>query len=229
MTPTVLLFDIDGTLIRTGGAGRRSMRHAFGEVCDRPDALDAMDFRGMTDGLIFRGGLDAIEREHDPAILDALANAYFERLAVEVPASEAYEIMPHVHDTLDHVRGREGVAVGLGTGNFERGARIKLARAGLGELFAFGGFGDDGDDRIELVRAGAERGAQRLGQPLAACRVVILGDTPRDVHAAKGIGADCVAVATGGYPLEELRATGAELCVPDLSDERVLPFALQSV
>lgn len=228
-TPTVLMFDIDGTLLKTGGAGRRSMRRAFHEVCDRPDALDAMDFRGMTDPLILEGGLRAIGEAATPERLAALMGAYLRCLEVEVPASRDYEVLPGVHELLATLAGLERVVVGLGTGNSSAGARTKLAHADLWQHFAFGGFGDDHSDRVELVRAGAARGASALGVPLSACRVVVIGDTPKDARAARGIDAHCLAVLTGGYPEPELRAAGAAWVVPDLLHPAVLPTLLGKV
>ena len=116
------------------------------------------------------------------------------------------------------------LALGLGTGNVEAGARAKLARVALDGAFAFGGFGDDHEDRALLVRAGAERGAARLDRPLDACRVVIIGDTPRDVAAARAIGAECLAVATGGATAEVLRAAEPTRLVADLTHPSVPAF-----
>jgi phosphoglycolate phosphatase len=102
-----------------------------------------------------------------------------------------------------------GMAVGLGTGNVREGARVKLQRVGLFEKFSFGGFGDDHELRPELIRRGAERGAATLGVELVAARVVVIGDTPKDVAAAQAIGAESIGVATGGFSVEQLRASGA--------------------
>jgi phosphoglycolate phosphatase-like HAD superfamily hydrolase len=114
------------------------------------------------------------------------------------------------------------VAVGLGTGNLREGARIKLERAALAHHFTFGGFGCDHEHRPTIVRIGAERGAARLGRPLEACRVVVVGDTPRDVEAARAIGADSVTVETSGIAAAVLRAAGATHVFPDLSRAGVL-------
>lgn len=224
--PTVLLFDIDGTLLRTGGAGRRSMRQAFHELFGRPDALDHMDFRGMTDPLILLGGLHSVGAAPTPEHVAALTEAYLRALAVEVPASSDYAVLPGVRALLAHLSGRERVALGLGTGNTQAGARTKLTHGDLWHHFGFGGFGDDHGDRVELIRTGAMRGASALGAPLDACRVVIIGDTPKDAHAARGIGAACLGVLTGGYSEPELREAGAEWVVPDLRHGSVLPALL---
>jgi len=224
--PTVLLFDIDGTLLRTGGAGRRSMRQAFHELFGRPDVLDAMDFRGMTDPLILEGGLLNLGEAPTPEHIRALTDAYLRALAVEVPASTDYEVLPGVRELLAHLSRRECLALGLGTGNTQAGARTKLAHGDIWHHFGFGGFGDDHIDRVEVIRAGAARGAGALRAPLEACRVVVIGDTPKDAYAARGIDAACLAVLTGGYSEAELRDAGAEWVVPDLSHPSVLPALL---
>ncbi|MCA9534201.1 MAG: HAD family hydrolase [Myxococcales bacterium] len=224
--PTVLLFDIDGTLLKTGGAGRRSMRRAFVEVCGREDALDGMDFRGMTDPLIFEGGLARIGVPVSESLVCALAEAYLASLAREVPASPNYQVMPGVRALLTALSEHSHVALGIGTGNSEAGARTKLTHGDLWRHFRFGGYGDDGWDRVELVRAGATRGAEALGLPLARCRVVVIGDTPEDARAALGIGATCLAVLTGGYSDAQLAAAGSTWVVPDLTHSAVLPRLL---
>jgi phosphoglycolate phosphatase-like HAD superfamily hydrolase len=117
---------------------------------------------------------------------------------------------------------RAGAALGLGTGNIRAGARAKLERVGLFERFAFGGFGDDSENRTELLRVGAERGARALDVSLSECRVVVIGDTPRDVAAAHGIGALCVAVATGGSTAAELVASAADHVFDNLAQPGAL-------
>jgi phosphoglycolate phosphatase-like HAD superfamily hydrolase len=120
--------------------------------------------------------------------------------------------------------GRErGAAVGLGTGNVREGARLKLGRVGLFEHFDFGGYGCDAEDRAEVIRIGAERGASALGRTLSECRVVVIGDTPKDVAAAQAIGAECVGVATGSYSVDALLACGATAAFSDLTAEGAWP------
>lgn len=220
---TVALFDIDGTLMTTGGAGRRAMRAAFGEVVDAPHALDDVKLGGKTDPMILREGLEVIGRAYDAALVEQILERYLERLEVEVARSPGYHVFDGVLTILDHAHALNA-AVGLGTGNVERGAQVKLARGALNDRFAFGGFGSDAEDRTELIRAGAERGAARLGRPLSECRVIVIGDTPRDVRAAHGIGAVCLAVATGGYDVSALQKAGADLVVERLDDPRALAF-----
>lgn len=222
MRPTVLLFDIDGTLISAGGAGRRAVERAFLAECGRADQLEGVAFNGLTDPIIVRAGLERLGLAPDPARVDAILTAYLAVLPEELERAAAFHVKPGVGALLAALAERDGVAVGLGTGNLRTGAMLKLARAGLHEHFAFGGYGCDHADRAELLRIGAGRGAERLGAPVEGCRVVVIGDTPRDVAAALAIGAACVGVATGGCDPATLRAAGADLAVDDLTDARAV-------
>ena len=228
MKPTVLLFDIDGTLVTTGGAGRRAMSRAFDQVCGRADALDGLRFGGMTDWGIVRWGFEKVTGPPEDVQIQALLEVYLSALEDEVGKLRSCVAHPGVEALLDAVSGQRRVAVGLATGNVEAGARTKLARIGLWERFGFGGFGCDHEVRSELLVAGAKRGAALLGEPWRECRVVVIGDTPKDVTAAKEIGALCVAVATGTYSLEELAETDADLVVPDLLDSATLATYLSA-
>ena len=220
--PTVYLFDIDGTLLATGGAGRQAIDAAFRELWGRPDACAHFSFAGMTDRAIARLGLLAIGESVTDERIDQLIAAYLHNLEAAVAGSRDYRILPGVHQILAAVRERALGAVGLGTGNVQRGAAIKLARGALGAYFDFGGYGCDHEERAELLRIGAERGAGRLGQPRSACRVVVIGDTLRDVSAALAIGAECIGVGTGGTALEELSRAGAVAVFPDLTSAGAL-------
>ncbi len=208
--PTILLWDIDGTLVTTGGVGRRAVERAFARHHGRADACSQVRFDGMTDRGITRLGLEAIGVEPTEAAIDAVLGAYLEELQDELAQSspDAYRVHGGVEQALGAARER-GMAQGLGTGNIEQGARLKLERVGLYRHFEFGGFGSDHELRVELIRVGARRGAEKLGVPLARCRVVVIGDTPKDIDAARGIGAECLAVGTGSYGAEALAAYGA--------------------
>ncbi len=219
--PTVLLFDIDGTLLDTGGAGRRAMVGAFEQAHARPDAVTHFSFAGMTDKAIARRGLETAGVEPTEDAMSAVLAVYLARLARELEASERYRVMPGVEPLVRWLLAAENVAVGLGTGNVREGAYAKLARGAIDDLFAFGGFGCDAEDRVELLRAGAKRGAGALGAPLEACRVVVIGDTPKDVAAAKGLGAECLGVGTGGSTAEALVALGADWGFATLEEEGV--------
>ncbi len=224
--PTVLLWDIDGTLVTTGGVGRRAVNRAFERRHQRPDACAAIRFDGMTDRSITRLGLQAIGVDPTEEAIDAVLSAYVEELKAELleTAREHYRVHEGVEAALAAARAR-GMAQGLGTGNIVEGARLKLEHVGLYHHFDFGGFGSDHELRVELIRMGAARGAARLGTPLERCRVVVIGDTPKDVDAARGIGAESLALGTGSFSAEALRQHGATHAFPSLTS----PGALEAL
>ena len=160
MRPTVVLFDIDGTLLTCGGAGRAAMERAFVDVLGRSDTLD-FPFGGMTDRAIARAGLTPGGAVTE-AKIDALIARYLLHLEEGVPRAERYRVLDGVSAVLDLLAPLAHVAVGLGTGNVEAGARIKLTRGALWGRFAFGGFGCDSEDRAELLACGARRGTERV-------------------------------------------------------------------
>ncbi len=216
-TPVIVLMDIDGTLISTAGAGRRAMQRAFARHCDRADALDGVKLGGMTDRAIIREGLRNAGRPGDDALIDAVLATYVPELAEEMTRCDGYRVHAGIVEAMDALAAAAGLALGLGTGNIAAGARLKLERGDLWRRFAFGGFGCDHEDRAELLRIGRDRGAARLGRDAGQCRTVIVGDTQRDIRAARAIGAAVVAVGTGGNPLDALcdaDAVFADLTAP---------------
>jgi phosphoglycolate phosphatase-like HAD superfamily hydrolase len=224
MARRVLLFDIDGTLVDGDGAGRRAMEAAFADVTGDAAVLRTFTFAGMTDPAIVRAGLRAlaIDPARHPELIEAVLAGYLERLPPTIAATPKFRLHAGVAELLDAIAGNEALAIGLGTGNLERGAEHKLAPLGIWGRFAFGGYGSDAEDRAALLEVGARRGAARLGQPREHCRVIVIGDTPLDVAAAHAIGAECLAVATSVFDAPALRATGAELVVDDLGDAAAL-------
>ncbi len=228
MRPTVLLFDIDGTLVTTGGAGRRAISRAFEELHGRLDACDSFSLSGMTDRAIVRKALDFIGVEALPEAIDAVLDAYLALLSEEVrkTAEHDYFIHPGMREAVQEARSRSRTAVGLGTGNVRLGAQMKLERVGIYDQFAFGGFGCDHEDRVELIRHGARCGAQLLGASLEECRVVVIGDTPKDVAAAKGIGALCIGVGTGSFSPQALLESGADFAFSNFTERGALDALL---
>jgi phosphoglycolate phosphatase-like HAD superfamily hydrolase len=205
--PIVVLFDIDGTLVTCGGAGRRAMERAFDEHTLARQTSD-FSFGGMTDRAIVREALIRGERVVDDAVLEATLERYLTHLADELPRAAGYRVLDGVHETLDALEGEvkrgRRIAIGLGTGNLVRGAELKLRVAKLWERFAFGGFGSDHEDRQRLLDQGRSRGAAKLGVASEDVVTVVIGDTPRDVSAAQAIGARCIAIASGSFGRETM-------------------------
>jgi phosphoglycolate phosphatase len=213
---TVLLFDIDGTLIASGGSGRQALVRAFDTLFGVGDPLD-FPLDGLTDPAIVRAALWHCRLPDSDQQIQRVFEANFDFLPDEVVAALGYRALPGVTRLLEQATARpERYAVGLGTGNIQRGATIKLARADLNRFFRFGGYGSDHEDRVELIRRAHRRGAELLGLPVD-CPAVVIGDTPHDVSAARAIGARSVCVATGAFTVDQLLAAGADVAFADLT------------
>jgi phosphoglycolate phosphatase-like HAD superfamily hydrolase len=233
MTP-VLLFDVDGTLVHAGGAGRRSIERAFARhfeplVGPRQHWLDGMRLDGMTDRLIVREGMAALGLAFDDATCDSVLRSYLEYLAVEIEAP-TYRLLPGVAELLSALAAC-GATLGLCTGNLADGARIKLARGGIDRYFGFGeedicGFAHDGEARERIVESALQRASRRLGRALRPDEALIIGDTPRDVEAARAAGVPVLAVATGRFGVAELSALGADRVLPTLAGAGVVELLL---
>jgi phosphoglycolate phosphatase-like HAD superfamily hydrolase len=212
----LLLFDIDGTLILTGGAGIRALNRAFSQVVGIVNAMDGIRPHGKTDPAIIREVFKARgESAESPQALQEILDTYVKFLPEEVCQSSNYRIMPGIVQFLADFRSRADLLFGLATGNVERGARIKLERGDLNQYFLFGGFGSDAENRAEIVRFAAEKGARHAGQSVDPRDVFVIGDTPRDIDAGREAGFRTIGVATSDYSKEQLEAAGAELAVAD--------------
>src|SRR4051795_12134312 len=212
--PLAVLFDVDGTLISTGGAGARSWRHAFEELHGIPADIGQYTDAGMTDPVVARLTFEkAVGHKPSPQELATVMAAYLDRLPYEVEHSDGYRVLDGAEDVLRSLS-REGVLLGITSGAVEAAAHIKLSRAGFNRYFPFGGYGSDSEDRIELTQRAIERGGRLLGEELDPKDVFVVGDTPKDVEAAHGAGCAAVATAPGHYSREQLEQTGAE-CVLD--------------
>ena len=223
--PTILLFDMDGTLITTGGAGRRALTRALDEVYGRTDLLN-FQMSGLTDRLILRMALEGGGMPFTEADLDTVLDRYLQHLGPEVEQAQGYRVFPGVTDLLLRLWARRKVALGLGTGNLEQGARAKLERGDLNRFFKFGGFGSDAEDRSALLWTGVRRGAERLKLPVERCKVTIIGDTPKDARAALDLGFRCVGVATGKFSRQDLLGAGAEAALEDFTAPEALRVVL---
>lgn len=216
MTEAVL-FDIDGTLLVTGGAGAVAWRRAFREMHDIEANIDEHTHAGMTDpeiaAIVFR---EVIGREGSAAERTEAIAGYLAHLKQAVEESQGYRVMPGVEDLLLRLS-REGVLLGIVTGNIEAAAHIKLARGDLNRFFAFGGYGSDSSDRTELTRKAVERAGQVAGKDLDLSATLAVGDTPRDVKAGHGAGLRVAGVATGRYSVAELEGAGADWAIPDVT------------
>jgi phosphoglycolate phosphatase-like HAD superfamily hydrolase len=216
----LVLFDIDGTLVLTGGAGKRAMDRAFEEAFGVADAFADVAMGGRTDRFLVERGLERWSQPVTRRSLDLFRERYLAHLAAAIlePGHGRKATMPGVGALLDALDARPHVHAALLTGNYEGGARLKLEHFGLWDRFAWGTFGDDHADRDALARA-AVAAAPSRGVTLAdPAHAVIVGDTPLDIACARAAGARVVAVATGGHGLDELRALGPDLAVESLED-----------
>jgi phosphoglycolate phosphatase len=224
----LVLFDIDGTLVLTGGAGMRAMNRACESIVGLADALTGIPVAGRTDWIILQDALGRIGRGLDASLFASLREQYIGHLREEIqlPGRGVTAVLPGVRELLDALASRDDVFLGLLTGNFEQGARIKLEHFDLWRYFACGAFGDDAADRNALVPFALER-ARGCGIDVPYGEVLVVGDTPHDVACALAVGALPVAVATGSYTVDQLRASGAEIVFEDLSDTKAFLALLE--
>jgi len=214
----LLLFDVDGTLILTGGAGTRSFQRTFRELFKTEAVLDGIRFHGRTDLEIVEDiFIKALNRLPAPDELHTICNRYLTYLEEEVRHSPGYRIMPGLPGLLEILAARSEVCMGLATGNLEGAARIKLNRADLNQYFPFGGYGSDAKDRTVLIRTAIERGRNLLGRSHDEVRVFVIGDTDLDICCGREAGATTVAVATGGDSWETLVQASPDYLLKDLS------------
>jgi phosphoglycolate phosphatase-like HAD superfamily hydrolase len=224
----LFLFDIDGTLVTAGGAGRIAIGRALAATYGTAGAIESYDFRGKTDPRIvwdlMRGaGLD------DTRIADKMPEcfrAYVAELDALIGDGARVRIMPGIGEVVKALAARDDAVVGLLTGNVEAGARVKLRPTGLWPLFRVGAFGSDDLDRRKLPAVACERAERVAGHRFGFAEVTIIGDTPLDVDCARACGAVAVAVATGFHPAEDLTACGPDLFFRDFSDVAAVLAAL---
>lgn len=225
-----VLFDVDGTLVTAGGAGREALVRGASTALNVPAesarrAAAEIDFRGRTDELLVEELTARLG--FDPAGLDArVVSAYLEALPVTLAAAP-FVVLPGVRELVRALEARGDIVVGLLTGNIREAARIKLGPAGLAHLADRpGGFGEDGRARADVAKVAVAR-CEAAGA--APRQVVVIGDTEHDVTAAHAAGARAVAVATGWTEAAVLRACGADLCLPDLADPASIFTLLDAV
>jgi phosphoglycolate phosphatase len=211
----VCLFDIDGTLIASGGAGKAALEASLAEEFGIPHILDKLQLSGRTDRAIIADLFRMHVIEDTPENHERLRDAYLRHLPRYLHAGR---VLPGIAELLAQLAGRSDVALGLLTGNVREGARVKLGFFGLYDYFAFGGYGDDHLDRDDVAREAWAEVRRRFNGSIQPDSIWIVGDTPLDIRCARAIGARAVAVATGWHSLGELAAHQPDLLLADLSN-----------
>lgn len=218
MSVKCVLFDLDGTLVKTGGAGLFALNRAFDELYGVAGAMDGINPSGKTDPAIIREIFEQkFERECLPIEMQAVQDAYLSFLPDECAKSDGYEVIARIPELLETLKA-ESVLTGLGTGNLERGARIKLERAGLNPFLPFGGYGSDSEVRADLLRAGHRRAEEFLGAKIDPQDVFVVGDTELDILAARQAEFPVIAVATGFTAPEVLKEHSPDHYLDDFGD-----------
>lgn len=224
---SLILFDIDGTLLLSGGAGVRAMTRAFEDVFGVPDAFHGIEVAGRTDTFLVSSALARAGLRNSADDHQRFRQVYVSALRTEIqhPGNGRYGIMPGVQRLLEHVNGEPGFHLALLTGNYEPAAFTKLAHFGLRSFFEWGAFGEESEDRNELGRVALQRAKERVVPAVAVSRAIVVGDTPHDIACARAIGARALGVATGSHSVEQLQAAGADIAVASLDDtERMIDF-----
>ena len=218
--PALILFDIDGTLLLSGRAGMRAMTRAFQETFGITDAFKGESFGGRTDSYLVSKALKMAGLPDTPEHHHRFRASYLPLLAEEIqhPGEGHKGLMPGARELLEALEEHDHLHLALLTGNYREAAEIKLQHFELWDFFEWGAFSDDHHDRNELVPIAKSR-AEIYDIPGEAIeRVIVIGDTPHDIECARVAGARSIAVATGGYTMEQLTAAGADDVLRDLSD-----------
>jgi len=217
--PLAVLFDIDGTLITTGGAGAVAWRLAFEELYGIPADIGRFSDAGMTDPEVARLTFaNVIGHEPSAQELARLMAVRLEYLPDAVAESNGYRVLAGVESLLPRLAD-DGYLLGLTTGGVEAAARFKLARGRLNRYFAFGGYGSDSTDRTELTKRAIQRAAVLYERTVASSKCVVVGDTPLDIAAAHGAGAIALGVASGHFSAEQLQDAGADYVLTSLEED----------
>ena len=212
----ILLFDIDGTLLITGGSGSAALQLALKDICGLRNGMEGIAPHGRTDWEILSEALqrNGAGEELSDALRSSLFSCYASLLEKEILSGQRdFVVLPGVREFLVRLSLEPQFLLGLATGNIEEGARIKLEHADLMHYFSFGGYGSDAENRTEVIEIALSRGREKI-QPREPEAVFVIGDTPRDIIHGRQAGARILAVASGFYSLKEL-----EDCQPDLAVE----------
>jgi phosphoglycolate phosphatase len=213
-----ILFDIDGTLVNTGGAGAASWRLAFDELYGIAADIGEFTDAGMTDPEVGRKTFEAVlDRKPERREFTRLMERRLAYLHQTVEESKGYEVLPGVEALLPELID-EGLLLGIVTGNVEAAAHIKLHRANLNRFFSFGGYGSDSPDRGELTKVAVRRASLVYGEEIAPSQAFTVGDTPLDVSGAHAAGIECVGVGSHHFNADQLREAGADYAVTSLEE-----------
>lgn len=220
MTPALILFDIDGTLLLSGRAGLRAMTRAFQETFGITDAFKGQNFGGRTDSYLVSHALQAAGLPDTPEQHERFRRSYIPLLAEEIehPGTGHKGLMPGARELLETLHEYHDLHLALLTGNYREAAEIKLSHFEIWDFFEWGAFSDDAADRNALVPIACQRAETYDIPPEAIQRVIVIGDTPHDIECARVAGAKSIAVATGGFTVDQLREFGADEVLPDLSN-----------
>lgn len=213
----LFLFDIDGTLLTSGGAGERALRLGFRDRFGIDDDLSSIEIAGRTDSGIVREMLAAHRLPATPENIAAFLDGYLHHLAQEIPRTPG-RLLPGILPLLDALQPRADIVLALLTGNLARGAEIKLRHYGVWHYFEFGAFADDHHDRNQLGPFAQARARAQRGIEFPPERIFVLGDTPHDIACARAIGAKAIAIATGKFSQADLAAHTPDFLFEDLSD-----------
>ena len=223
--PALILFDVDGTLLLSGRAGLRAMTRAFQDAFGIGDAFKGESFGGRTDSYLVSKALRLAGLPDSDAHHHRFREIYLPLLAEEIeqPGQGHKGLMPGARELLEALEQYDHLHLALLTGNYREAAEIKLRHFDIWDFFEWGAFSDDHHDRNELVPIARSRAETYDIPPDAIERVIVIGDTPHDIECARVAGARSIAVATGGYTVEQLKEAGADEVLPDLADtERVI-------
>ena len=223
---TLLLWDIDGTLIDSGGAGERALRLALKREFAIEDSFAWLEYFGRTDMWIARAILEKHRGAATPEAIQRFLSAYLKALAEEMHNPHA-RILPGVADIIASVSRSNDIAQGLLTGNLRQGAETKLGHLGLWASFPFGAFADDAEQRDDLGPHALRRASAHCGDDFSPAHVFVIGDTPHDISCGKAIGAQTIAVATGRYTRDQLKAHKPTIVFEDFADTAGFFSALQ--
>lgn len=225
MKQKVFLFDIDGTLLHTGGAGTRSLARSFQKIYGIENAFKGITMDGKTDPEIVKEAFrqNGVKQRIETPEIQKVFTEYIPFLKREIWRSTNYRLMPGVEEMLEDLHAHENILLGIASGNIQQGAEIKLKRGGIDKYFLFGAYGSDAEDRGEVIRIAISRAKKFLPETeLTKEDIYVIGDTPRDIIFGHQAQATTVGVATGRYSLEELKEFSPDYLLPNLTYYKTL-------